>query len=132
MHQLRWSFDDLLFVLAVIIVSVSLTVTWWRFRDTRYPQMSTWRRLALRFGLFGNTASLVLLLSFIALSLFQQQAMLAQANLRLAFSFVFWVVFSSVTVLCGIFGRGGARVLVMTNCVLLTSLWYLLGLANSL
>ena len=131
MYQLRWSLDDALFVLAVMVLCVSLIVTWWRFRDTRYPQLSSWRRIALRCGLLGNTVSLVLLLSFIALALFLRQAMPRYTHLLWAFSFLFWIAFSLATVLCGAFGRGGSRFLVMANGLLLTFLWYLLGLANS-
>jgi hypothetical protein len=132
MHKLIWSAGDLLFVLVVTTVCVALAVTWWRFRDTRYPQMTNWRRIALRSGLAGNTLSLVLLLGFLALSLLRKEAMLTHPNLQAVFSFLFWTIFSLATALCGAFGRGGARLLVMTNGVVLTSLWYFLGLANSL
>lgn len=131
MHKLIWSSGNLLFVLVVGIVCVGLAVTWWRFRDTRYPEMIKWRRIALRSGLVGNTLSLVLLLAFLALSLFRNEAMLTHPYLRVVFSFLFWTAFSLATGLCGAFGRGGARLLVIAGGVLLASLWYLLGLANS-
>lgn len=132
MHKLIWSPGDLLFVVAVAAVCVGLAVSWWRFRDTRYPQMISWRRIALRSGLAGNTLSMVLLLAFLALSVLRNEAMLTHPNLQVVFSFLFWTIFSFATALCGAFGRGGARVLVITNGVVLTALWYLLGLANSL
>jgi hypothetical protein len=74
----------------------------------------------------------VLLLAFLALSLFRNGAMLGHPTLQVVFSFIFWTIFSLVAALCGTFGRGGARLLVITDGVLLTCLWYLLGLANSL
>lgn len=132
MHKLTSSSGDLLFVLAVAAVCVTLAVAWWRFRDTRYPQMISWRRATLRSGLVGNTISLGVLLGFLTLSLFRSEAMLRHPSLQVVFSFLFWTVFSFATALGGAFGRGAARVFVMTNGVLLTSLWYLLGLANSL
>jgi len=94
--------------------------------------MTSWRRLALRSGLAGNTISLLLLLGFLALSFFRNEAMLKYPSLQMVFPFLFWAVFSLATAVCGAFGRGAARVLVIANGVLLTSLWYLLGLANSL
>jgi hypothetical protein len=131
MHKLIWSSGDLIFVLAVATVFITVTLTWWRFRNTAYPQMSGWRRLACQFGLAGNTISLALLLVFLALSFFQIEAIVRHPSLQIVFSFLLWTVFSLLTALGGAFGRGAARVLVITNGVLLTALWYLLGLANS-
>ena len=131
MHKLNWSFGDLLFVVAVSAVCIGLAAAWWRFRDTR-SQMIRWRRITLCSGLLGNTISLAVLLGFLALSLLQSEAMLRHPGLQVIFSFLFWTVFSFATALAGASGDGAARVLVMINGVLLTSIWYLLGLANSL
>ena len=53
------------------------------------------------------------------------------SRLLWGFDFLLWIVISFATVLLGAFGRGVSRFLVMANGVVLSCLWYLLGLANS-
>ncbi len=120
-----------MFVLALTGLCVSVTAGWWRFPDQGHLVLSRWRRTVLRGGLVGNTLSLALLLSFLVLSLLVKHGMPGYAYLLWAVSFLFWMAFSLGTVLCGAFGRGASRLLVMTNGTLLTLLWYLVGLASS-
>jgi len=131
MHRLTWASDAIIFVLAVVAVCASLLVAWWRFPNKNQPSLTRWRQLVLRFGLIGNTLSIALLCSFLVLALLAKYGNPKASHLLWAFDFLLWIVISFATVLLGAFGRGVSRFLVMANGVVLSCLWYLLGLANS-
>jgi hypothetical protein len=131
MYQLMWISDAALVVLPLASLCASLIFAWRLFRRGENLTLSRWRRMVLGCGLVGNTASLVLLLSFLALTLLVKHGMSKYAHLLWAFSFLFWIALSLGTVPCGAFGRGISRFLVMANGVVLAFLWYMLGLANS-
>jgi hypothetical protein len=131
MHQLTWTPDATIFVLAVAAVGVSLCVAWCRSPHKNHDSLNRWRQVVFRFGLIGNTLSIALLCSFLVLALLAKYGNSKAPHLLWAFDFFFWIVFSLVTVPLGAFGRGVSRFLVMANGVVLAFLWYLLGLANS-
>lgn len=131
MHQLTWTSDTIIFVLGVAAVCASLLIAWWRFPNKNQAPLTRWRQLVLRFGLIGNTLSIALLCSFLVLTVLAKYGSPKASHLLWAFDFFLWISVSFATVLLGAFGRGVSRFLVMVNGVVLSGLWYLLGLANS-
>lgn len=129
MHQLSVNSDEILFVLALAITCASVVVAWRRLSKLA---LQRWRRLVLKWGLLGNTASLVLLLGLLLFIFLLKGGTSEHTGLPWFFSSLFWVALSVATVVCGAFGRGAPRFLVVTSGILLTALWYVVGLANSL
>ena len=122
------SSDGAAIILILIIVCVALIFAWWR-----RPRLTLIRsrRIALDCGLVGNTVSLALLVIFLGLTLLVNHGMTKYSHFLWAFSFLFWIAFSVASALCGVFGRGVSRILVIANGILLAALWYIAGLANS-
>ena len=131
MHKLMWGSDETVFLLVVLALTVSVIVAWVRFLKHGTPELTRWRRRTSLVGLVGNTFSLGLLLGFLVLALLAKYHNSSYVHLLWLFSFLFWIGFSFATAVCGVFGRGVARLLVTANGFALASLWYVLGLANS-
>jgi hypothetical protein len=131
MHELKWVSDETVVVLVLVALCISVILAWMRFPKRGTLELTRWRRTASLLGLVGNTLSFGLLLGFLVLALLARYHNSNYFHLLWAFSFLFWIGFSLTTAVCGVFGRGIARLLVTANGIALASLWYMLGLANS-
>lgn len=124
--------EGVVLALTLIAVCVSLVAAWWRFELAGSAGLLRARRFLFRCGLIGSTASLLLVLAFTMHALLIKHDLARPVDLDRLYPVLTFLVISFVAAVCGAFGRGTARFLLMASGLVLTILWYLLGLAVSL
>src|SRR5437016_3674724 len=114
--------------LGVLLVglSASLALAWWRSWRVNEQKLSIWRKRALRLGLMGNTALLVLYLADLVRFQLIMRGVVRYTGSGLADSGR--VLFTLIALglasgICGAFGHGVTRLLVIVNGILLAILW---------
>ncbi len=108
---MTWMADvrDLLEMFSPVLLNV---VAWWRFRYRQQDSLSNWRRRVTRLGLFLNSAAIVMCWAMIIVPV------------SLDFAIIATLVLSALSVICGVFCLGTARLLVIATGILTGAFWF--------
>ena len=102
-------------------------VTWWTQRNDR-GKLPNWRRAIFVVALVANTTSSAWLLAFLLHTFSESHIAEAAFAGTVFFSMLAMGLISAAL---AVFGRRASRLLLVVNGLLLTSLWYMAGLASS-
>lgn len=130
MSSLRW----IAFGLLLVGLGVSSVAAWWQSYGSIGSSLPAWRRRALRFGAVGNAVSLLLYLADLGRFQLIMRGVVGYTGTGWADSG--WVLLALIALgvvngMCGAFGQRAARLLTVTNGIILAALWCFLGAGTS-
>ncbi len=102
---------------------------WWRFLARRNPDLIKWRRIVLLCGLTANTVSTLLFLALDIHALMIARHLAPNTDLFQLYRHFVPGEFSLSGILCGLFGKGVIRVLVICDGILITVAWMMFAQA---
>jgi len=120
------------FGLLILGLCLSLAIAWWRYYRMNRLDLRMWRKRTLRFGLVGNTVSLVLCLADLVRLQLIMRGIVRHLGPGWAYTWGLTALLALVlaSTVCAGFGRGAARVLTIVCGVLLTIVWFFLALST--
>jgi hypothetical protein len=119
-----------IYVSLLVALSISVGFAWSSSRGPRRANLSVWRRGLFFVGLVANTLSLVLFLAINLHGLLISRGVTTAIDLIRTYKVLLPLELTLVSILCGAFGSGVARFLVVLNGLVLGFLWLNYGAAS--